>query len=151
MSDPIDLAFGDYFVFTRNEDDETQVFLQLEEQQVQPCHRGAMICIPMDLWLVMHCAGVPSFELAKMTDDELHARAVRDVEGRMQELYEASSQAASITVSASRLAEFGSIALPRENQVERQLEHLKAKREVQLRILERSAEHVNHGRSAGFK
>jgi hypothetical protein len=61
-SDPIDLAFGDYFVFTRNQDDETQVFLQLEEQQVQPCHRGAMICIPMDLWLVMHCAGVPSFE-----------------------------------------------------------------------------------------
>jgi hypothetical protein len=151
MSTSIALAIGDYFTFSRNVDDETQVFLQIEREQVEPCEQGMLVCIPMDLWLVMHSAGVPSFELAKMSDEALRARAVRDVEGRLQQLYEAPTKAARISVSATRLAEFGSISGPHENQVDRQLEHLLAKREVQLQILKRSLEHKNGGFYLGFK
>jgi hypothetical protein len=151
MSDSISLAVGDYFAFARNSNDETQVFLRIDDGQVERWPQAAVICIPMDLWLVMHSAGVPSFELAKMTDQELQARAVLDVEGRMQQLYEASSKSDRISASGIRLADFGSISSPREIQVERHLEHLKAKRQVQLDILKRSAEHRNHGKSAGFK
>jgi hypothetical protein len=145
------LAYGEYFSFSWAEGDESQLFLKISQRQVRTVEDGVIVCIPMDLWVVMHSLGVPRFELATVTDEVLLEQAEREVAARIERRNTAETSQEILSVGASEIGEFGSMLLPAQEQVARRMGYLKAAREIQYAILESSLEHVNHAALASFK
>jgi hypothetical protein len=142
------LAFGDYFSFLRSAGDESQLFLRIAQSQVRQVNDDVVIRIPMDLWLVMHTLGVPSLDMANMSDEDLREQAEREVAFRIH--WNNAADQDLITVGTRAIGEFGSSMLEPEDQVAWRLAYLMARREIQCAILERSRAHVNLTPLAGF-
>jgi hypothetical protein len=142
MSTKATLSHGDHFHFYLEVFDDANVYLELEHAEFEVNQRSVMIRIPMDVWVSMHGVGVPKFDLATKTDQELLEMVTAEVTQRRARYRNAKDKRARALENLFGCLTYGLASDSKAKQIETGLGFYRAKREQQQGIIERAAQHT---------
>lgn len=143
MPPKVTIAYGRNFHFYREAQEHNYVYLELEDVPYQVGYLRIMVAVPVDIWETIRSLGATGLDLVNASDADLINKVTGLVEERV-------AQYTSVRSSSRERAEdlrlqdsliFGVADDPREDQIQRGIQHYKVERERQRAIVARMAQH----------
>jgi hypothetical protein len=141
MSTKATLSHGDHFHFYLEVLDDANVYLELENAEFEASQHSVMVRIPMDVWISMHGVGVPKFDLANKTDQELLEMVTAEVLERRARYRNAKDKRSRSLENVLGCLAYGLASDAKAKQIETGLGFYRAKREQQQGIVKRAAQY----------
>lgn len=134
MSTKCTIKYGDGFHFYDECFDDDNVYLQLDEADVEMYGRQVTLAIPKAVWAVIRESAPVELPYAKMKDSEIEAEVTKTVDERIAE-YKVADEKSKPILNFMGSLPFGGADSPREEQIARGIEYYSSERRRQKRIL----------------
>jgi hypothetical protein len=141
MSTKATLSHGDHFHFYLEALDDANIYLELDHAEFAVNQRSVMVRIPMDVWVSMHGVGMPKFELADKTDEELLEMVTAEVVESRAKFRNAKDKRARAWLNFIGSLTYGLASDSKAKQIETGLAYYRAKRTEQQGIVALAAKH----------
>jgi hypothetical protein len=135
MSTKCTIKYGDDFHFYNECFDDGNVYLELDNAEVEISGREVTLVIPKAIWAVIRESAPVDLPFAKMTDEEILARAEAYVDKRIVDHKAATTDGGRSLTSLFGFIPYGDASDPREVQIERGVENYKFHRKREKKIL----------------
>lgn len=134
MSTKATIAHGKNFHFYHEALDDRYVYLELEDVPFEASYNRVMVPIPTHIWEVIRKHPGVDLSLVDKTDDELRSQVEHSVDERIAEYSQLDDQKRKGLFRIFGSLTYGEIGSPREQQVERGVNHFMELRERQRQI-----------------
>lgn len=134
MSTKATIAHGKNFHFYHEALDDRYVYLELEDVPFEASYNRVMVPIPTHIWEVIRKHPGVDLSLVDKTDDELRSQVERSVDERIAEYSQLDNQKRKGLFRIFGSLTYGEVDSPREQQVERGVNHFMELRERQRQI-----------------
>ncbi len=141
MSTKATLSHGDHFHFYLEVLDDANVYLELENAEFEVSQHSVMVRIPMDVWVSMHGVGVPKFDLASKSDQDLLETVTAEVVERRARYRNAKDKRSRSLENVIGCLAYGLASDSKAKQIESGLVYYRAKRDEQQGIIKRATQH----------
>lgn len=134
MSTKATIAHGKNFHLYHEALDDRYVYLELEDVPFEASYNRVMVPIPTHIWEVIRKYPGVDLSLVDKTDDELRAEVERNVDERIAEYGRLDDQKRRGLFRIFGSLTYGEVDSPREQQIERGVNHFLELRERQRQI-----------------
>lgn len=133
MSTKCTIAYGENFHLYREVFDSDHVYFELDTTHFEAGYGRVMIPIPLHIWETIRRLGGAELDLVDLSDEELLARAQKEVEERMAEYQrvarERPERAGLVAILGSLV--YGTADEPRDQQIRHGMEYFRRERKRQ--------------------
>jgi hypothetical protein len=149
MSTKFVVAYGQDFEFYKELWDEDKLYLRLDTTHYEAGYGRVLVEIPIHIWEVIRRRGHAKFDLADKSDDDLRRMIESKVDERIRRYQDAvaKGEGGPFLAVLNFSATYGPADAPREQQIERGLEHYgeRRKRQQQIRACIAELEQMQSG------